>query len=267
MVSLVTIISDTIKQMKIKIIALLTFVIMIGVNALANILPINGITTGQLSDLYPNIFAPIGSTFSIWGLIYTLLLVYAIYQFVPKNPAREKIIRSVNIYFIISSLANSAWIFSWHYKLIELSVILMLVILFTLIKISKITNTNSLALQDRVFLKIPFGVYFGWITVATIANITALLVSLGWKNYVFPDFLWMIIILLVGASIASITAIKEKNLAYGLVPIWAYYGIYLKHTSPLFFNNTYPSVISATMICILVFILVNTYLLINKKYI
>lgn len=112
----------------------------------------------------------------------------------------------------------------------------------------------------------PFGVYFGWITIASIANITTLLVSWGWKDFIFADQIWTIIILLVGAVIASMTTIKERNIAYGLVPIWAYFGIYLKHSSQAFFNKMYPNVITTSLICILIFVIVDLYLLIKKKH-
>jgi hypothetical protein len=238
---------------------------MVVVNGLANILPINGVTTGRVSDSYSNLFAPVGITFSIWGLIYLLLLAYVIYQFIPKTLGKDKVINKINIYFIISSVVNSVWIFAWHYRIIGLTVILMLILLYSLIKISKLTNEMVLSFKDKLFIKIPFGIYFGWITIASIANITIFLVSLGWKNFIFADQIWMIVVLFVGLVIASITTIKEKNLAYGLVPIWAYFGIYLKHTSPLEFNNMYQGVIIATIICILVFVIVNSYLLVKKN--
>lgn len=252
-------------NMMLKILTLVTFVGMVGVNAAANILPINGLTTGALSDYYPNLFAPAGVTFSIWGLIYLLLAIYVGYQFLQKRSEKQELIKNINIFFVISSLANSAWIFAWHYRIIGLSVVFMLVILFSLIKISSLANKMKLSLKDKLFIKIPFGVYFGWITVATIANITVLLVSLGWKNYIFPDQIWMILILIIGTVIAAITTIKEKSLAYGLVPIWAYYGIYLKHTSPANFNYMYPDVIATTVMCILLLITVNVFLIIKKR--
>ena len=120
-------------------------------------------------------------------------------------------------------------------------------------------------MRDKIFVKIPFGVYFGWITIATIANITTFLVSLGWDNFIFPDQIWMIIILLIGMVIASVTTIRKKNLAYGLVPIWAYFGIYLKHSSAQGFNNNYPIVIVTVMVCITIFVLVNGYLLLKMR--
>jgi hypothetical protein len=249
----------------IKIFTLITFLIMITVNALANILPINGITTGDVSDSYSNLFAPAGITFSIWGLIYLLLAIYVIYQFLPKKGKTENLINKINFYFIISSLANAIWIFLWHYRLIGISVMLMLVILYSLIKISALTNQKGLSMKDKLYIKVPFGVYFGWITIATIANITTLLVSLGWQNFIFPDQVWTIIILFVGAIIAALTTIREKNLAYGLVPVWAYFGIYIKHSSPEFFNGMYPSVILTTIVCMTIFLIIDSCLLFKKE--
>lgn len=252
--------------MLVKILTLISFIGMVTVNALANILPINGIDTGAVSDAYPNLFAPAGVTFSIWGVIYLCLAVYVVYQFLPQPEKRADIFRQLNLWFILSSLVNATWILFWHYQQMGMTVILMLVLLFSLIRISAITNENSLSTKDRLMVKIPFGLYFGWITIATIANITTLLVSLGWKNWILPDEVWMITILLVGAVIASITAIKERNIAYGLVPIWAYFGIYLKHSSPQFFNYMYPNVISTIVICLSVFVAINVYLMIKKKF-
>lgn len=249
----------------IKWIALFAYVGMVAVNALANILPINGIATGAVSDSYPNLFAPAGFTFSIWGLIYVLLAVYVGYQFVPKSLEKEKLLAQINLFFILSSLANLVWIFSWHYKMIGLSVILMLVILYSLAKISTLTNSKKMVAKDALFLKIPFGVYFGWITIATIANVTTFLVSLGWNNVIFPDDVWMILILLVGVVIAAWITIREKNVAYGLVPVWAYVGIYAKHTSPFAFNSMYPDVILVIQICLVVLIGINGYLMFKRR--
>lgn len=249
-----------------KIVTAISFLIMITVNALANILPINGTTTGDVSDAYPNLFAPAGITFSIWGVIYFLLFIYVIFQLIVKDKKVEQVLNKINVYFIISSLANAVWIFLWHYQLIAWSVLFMFIILYSLIKISSLINQTQLNLKDRVYAKVPFGVYFGWITIASIANITTLLVSWGWKDFIFTDQIWTIIILLVGAVIASMTTIKERNIAYGLVPVWAYFGIYLKHSSPAFFNKMYPNVITTSLICILIFVIVDLYLLIKKKH-
>lgn len=206
---------------------------MITVNALANILPINGRNTGEVSDAYKNLFAPAGITFSIWGLIYLLLAGYTLYQlgiFHKENYNKnEELLNKIGIYFSISSIANVAWILTWHYDLIGLSMVLMLVILCCLILINQnLKKENYLSTRDNIFIRIPFSIYFGWITVATIANATTLLVSFDWKGFGISEPIWTIIILVVGMFIGIATILKNRDIAYGLVIIWAYFGIWIK---------------------------------------
>ena len=250
----------------IKLLVLFSYLLMIVVNALANILPINNLTTGKVSDSFPNLFAPTGLTFSIWGLIYLFLGIYSGYQLFSKK-IYSKLSNQINTLFIISSFVNSAWIFAWHYKIIWLTVLLMLTLLFTLIKIADILNREHLSSTEKLLYKIPFGVYFGWITVATIANITGFLVSIGWNGFGLPDTTWMIIVLFVGLGIAVWRMHKDSNLAYGLVPVWAYYGIWLKHTNLDGFNNAYPTIITAVITCIALLIVSNATLILRKKMI
>jgi hypothetical protein len=252
------------KNILIKLLALISYILMIIVNALANILPINNLTTGQVSDSFPNLFTPTGLAFSIWGLIYLLLAVYLIYQLFSKK-INLKLSNQVNILFIASSFVNSAWIFAWHYEIIWLTVLLMLVLLFTLIKISDVLNKEKLNSKEKLLYKIPFGLYFGWITVATIANITGFLVSIGWNGFGLSETIWMVLILLVGLAIAIWRMHKDSNLAYGLVPVWAYFGIWLKHTTPNGFNNSYPIIITTVIICIVLLIISNVILIVRKK--
>jgi hypothetical protein len=245
----------------IKVSALVTYLGMITTNALANILPINNIGTGQVSDSYPNLFAPIGLTFSIWGLIYLLLAVYVIYQF-----KKDGFVSKVNIYFIISSLANILWIFAWHYDFIGMSLVLMLIILFCLIKIAETLNRESLSIREKFLIRLPFSVYFGWITVATIANVTTLLVSLNWSGAGVSNEAWTVVVLLVGTLIGVWRMFKDKALAYGVVFIWAYLGIYLKHTSPNFFDREYSSVVITSLSLIFVFIISLAVLIRKNNY-
>ncbi len=245
---------------------LISYVLMISVNTLANILPINNLTTGEVSDSFPNLFTPTGLTFSIWGVIYLFLGIYTVYQLFSKK-INSKLFNQVNTLFITSSFVNSAWIFAWHYEIIWLTVLLMLVLLGSLIKIANILNKEKLNLKEKLLYKIPFGIYFGWITVATIANITGFLVSIGWNGFALPDTTWMIIVLFVGFIITTWRMHQDSNLAYGLVPIWAYYGIYLKHTLPTGFNNSYPTIITAVIVCIILLSISNITLILKKKVI
>jgi hypothetical protein len=232
----------------IKIITAVTFLIMVMVNALANILPINGVTTGEVSDSYENLFAPAGITFAIWGLIYFLLALYTLYQLGffqgDDRPVKIELLERIGVYFSISSIANSIWIFLWHYNLISLTVVFMIIILFCLIMITIEINKYKLSVREQFFIRLPFSIYFGWITVATIANITTFLVSIGWNGFGISEVVWTIIIIIVGLIISILTIIKFRDIAYGLVIIWAYLGIYIKHTTETGFAGQYRSLCS-----------------------
>ncbi len=244
--------------MLIRVFAGVAYAAMVAVNFLANSLPINNRSTGAISDAYPNIFAPAGLAFSIWGLIYLLLAGYVLYQFISfgkkGRQKKEGLLQKVNVLFIATSLANLSWIFAWHYDLIGLSVLMMAVLLVLLIKIADILRLEQLTVREKLFISTPFSVYFGWITVAAIANITVFLVSVGWNGFGIADAAWTSMILLVGAVIGVLRLRKDKNIAYGLVLIWAYLGILLKHVSASGFGGQYPSVIATVMVCLFLFV-------------
>ncbi len=237
-----------------KIMVGLAYVAMVMVNFLANSLPINNRSTGDISDAYPNLFAPAGPAFSIWGLIYLLLGGYVLYQFVKKDQKTEKILQKINPLFIATSLANISWIFAWHYDYIGISVLIMAVLLFLLIKIADILHVEQFTAIEKISIRTPFSIYFGWITVAAIANITIFLVSLGWNGFGIADFIWTSIILLVGALIGILRMRKDKNIVYGLVLVWAYSWILFKQLSVSGFGGQYPSVIFTVIICLTLFV-------------
>jgi hypothetical protein len=243
----------------------LTFLIMVSVNALANILPIGGKNTGQISDSYPNLFAPAGLTFSIWGLIYLLLAGYTVYQFgyfqKEKSVIRDGLLTKVGVLFSISSVANAIWIFSWHYEILSASMMLMIVILACLILINQILRKEKLTTSEKIFVRLPFSVYFGWITVATIANATTFLVSTGFDGLGLADAAWTVIMISAGALIGIATMLRNRDIAYGLVVIWAYAGIIIKHTSAAGFNGQYPEVIAAAGISIALLVIAGAYTL------
>jgi hypothetical protein len=248
-----------------KIATLIAYLGMIVVNFLANALPIAGRNTGEVSDSYPNLFAPAGITFSIWGLIYLLLAAFVVFYLIKKDNNNRNLWEKVSKLFILSSLANIAWIFCWHYGLISLSVLLMLVILISLIVIAEAFNKEKLNTKEQIFLRLPFSVYFGWITVATIANISALLVSLSWNGWGITPSSWMIVILLVGALIGILRTLKDRNIPYILVFIWAYFGIWFKHNSETGFNGQYPTIINTVLFSILLFILTAIFIILKQK--
>lgn len=244
----------------------LTYILMITVNALANILPINGITSGAVSDSYPNLFAPIGFTFSIWGVIYSLLLVFVIalsLRFYKSGFDGRQNFRRVALLFSFTSVVNSIWIFAWHYGMIWLSLLLMLGILYGLIRISTILRDSQLTGRESLLYRLPFSVYFGWITVATVANVTTFLVSIEWNRFGLNESLITLAVLLTAGLIGGLRMMKDGNMAYGLVFIWAFYGILSKHLSPSWFAGQYQSLVWTLYGLLVIFLVLEFNLLVK----
>jgi len=240
-------------KISVKLLVMITFLVMVTMNILANFLPLNGQTTGEISDKYSNLFAPAGYTFIIWGLIYILLAGYTVYQlgFFQKENKNHSLLNKIGVYFSISSISNALWVLAWHYDKIGYSVILMVVILLCLVQINRMTSNEILSPTEKLFIRLPFSVYFGWITVATIANITTFLVSIDWNGFGIYNGVWMILILLLGVVIGSRTMSSNRDILYGLVLVWAYIGILVKHISANGYNAQYPFIIVMVVSCIL----------------
>lgn len=210
----------------------LLFVIVIATNALANILPINGYNTGQISAFYPNYFVPAGFTFSIWGIIYLLLLNYSIsftYFTARKNtfPEIQKYLDVITPYYWVTCVLNASWILAWHYLQVSASVLIMLAFLYCLIRVFLIMQKQATAIKPLYLflLKTPFSVYLGWISVATIANITALLVSLKWNGFGVDPVYWTLTMISIAIILSVYFVTQFKNIAYPLVVVWALWGI------------------------------------------
>jgi hypothetical protein len=202
-------------------------------NGLANLIPLNGLETGQISDQYENYFAPTGLTFSIWAVIYLGLAFYVAwrlkhYRKINDTPADQHLMK-MDIAFALSSLANGLWILAWHYLQFGLSLVLMVVLLVTLIWM------NLQFKGDTSLPTLPFRIYFGWITVATVANATTLIVA----NFSAFQWLWnggevseqimTIIIVVITILIGNGVTLKQNDLFYGAVVVWSLLGIYLRH--------------------------------------
>jgi hypothetical protein len=199
---------------------ILFFAIMIVMNYLANALPLNGKTTGELSDAFPNLFVPAGLTFSIWGVIYLLLLVFCVTQFTSSNQA---VMSRMGWFFAVSCIFNALWIVAWHYDRLPFSLILMLGLLASLIWINIIVKDLPYGL-----IKAAFGIYLGWICIATIANITAILVSNNWSGFGISGETWTVIMIIAGALITVLALWKLDNPFIGLSVVWAFTGIMIK---------------------------------------
>jgi hypothetical protein len=207
----------------------------ITVNALANGLPINNKTTGELSDQYPNLFTPAGFTFSIWGLIYLLLSAFCVYQAQglfkrTQRRAHHHVTGRIGYFFFVSCLANVTWIFAWHYEYVAASVGIMGVLFFSLLQIYLRLNHSpkSSSWQEKYLARLPFSVYLGWISVASIANVTAWLVDAGWGRGVFSEEAVAVVMVGAAALIGLYLLLKQRDVAFALVIAWALIGILTK---------------------------------------
>ena len=240
-----------------RILALASFVFALVMNSLGAALPLTGLSVGEVSDKYETLFAPIDFTFGIWGLIYLGLTVYSFTQLATNTPT----IKAITPWFIASNLLNGSWIIVWRLELLWLSALILAVLLFTLYKINQVTTAQRQDLITTFTIRIPFAIYFGWVTVATVANISSFLVQLGYQDGFFglSAESWTLVILVVAALIGTATALVNSSPSYSLVLLWAYFGIYSRHTSPLEWNNQYPEIILTTQVLMVVLVVVSVW--------
>lgn len=245
---------DTVRQ----IVNVIAVIATIAVNGLATGLPINGQTTGEISDRFDVFFVPAGYVFSIWGVIYLGLLAFAVYQALPAQRENPRL-RRIGYLFLLSCVANSAWIFLWHYELFALSLLVMVALLVTLVLIyMRLAQDRPAANRvERWVVDVPFSIYLGWITVATIANATSLLDYLGWSGWGISPEIWTAVMLGAAVIIAFAMSVTQADVAYLLVLVWAFIGIAVKHAgTPFVFAATW--VATALVIIAIVLALLRT---------
>jgi hypothetical protein len=215
------------------------------INVLANALPLNGLNTGEISDRFEVYFVPAGYVFSIWGLIYLALLAFTIYQLTPHSvDTRDRI----GYLYALSAVANIAWIFLWHYEVFPLTLIAMLVLLGSLIAIYLRLGIGARrpAAAERWTVNLAFSLYLGWITVATVANVTSLLDYLKWGGWGIAPEVWALIMLIVAAAVALAVSYTRGDITYIAVIVWAYIGIAVKHgATPIV---AIPATVLATLV-------------------
>lgn len=210
----------------------------ITVNALANILPFNGQTTGEISDRFPILFVPAGYVFAIWGLIYLGLLAFAIYQVLPAQRG-PKVLDEIAPLYWLASIANAVWIVLWHYEYFTLTIFVMAVLLISLILIyRKLQAAGKPGAGFRWCVQIPFSIYLGWISVATIANATQVLYFLNWDSFGLSGEIWAVIILIVATLLGFAMLLRERDWAYALVLVWAFAGIAIAQADVALVANT-----------------------------
>jgi hypothetical protein len=242
---------DHIRQISVVIALIITIV----VNVMSNVLPFNDLTAPEIADSFDVYFVPAGYVFSIWSLIYLGLIAYAVFQLLPaqrENPG----LRQTGWWFVLSCAANSVWLFLWHYGYFALSVVAMLTLLISLIVIYLRLGVGQQAVPsgERWLVQLSFSIYLGWVTVATIANITAFLDSIDWNGFGISPEIWTFIMLVVAIAVAGLMAYYRQDIAYLLVLIWAFIGIGVEQSdTPQVANAAY---IAAAIVAIFVILVI-----------
>lgn len=202
------------------------------VNGLSGALPLNNQSMPEISAKYPSLFTPAGFTFSIWGLIYLALIGFVVYQALPAQRGNADVSR-ISGFFKLNCITNALWIFAWHYNQLLLSLGLMLVILLSLVAIYR-----ALKIVDRTrprsqqwLLQLPFGLYTGWITVATIANLSAVQIGFGWDDLWLSAVDWTLLKIAFAGAVAATVVMRRGDAVFALVVAWAAYGISIKQAA------------------------------------
>jgi hypothetical protein len=216
----------------IKWINILAFVLAVLVNGLAGSTTIlGGKNTAQISDTNPTLITPAGYVFSIWGIIYILLGIFVVFQALPSQQGKE-FQRRIGWLFGLSSVANIVWLFLWQFEYLSLSVVLMFLLLGTLILIYLRLGIgkSEVKMREKLAVHVPFSVYLGWITIASIANVAVTLVSVNWDGFGVSAETWAALVVMVALVITVLVVATRKDVAYALVIIWALVGIAVKQS-------------------------------------
>ncbi len=216
----------------------LLLAVTLAINTMGALGVINGLSQKQISDQYITLITPSPSTFSIWSVIYTLLIISIIMMIAKKEDTYyQQAIEEISALFRVSCFLNIAWIIAFSYVQIELSVLFILGFVITLSMLGK----KLLAIQEgkRWLLPLSFGLYTGWLMIASVVNIAAALVKLGWNGFGISDGNWAIIILAVSVLLVILVLFKNHNASFPIPVAWAYWGIYQFLKAPEGFNGEY----------------------------
>ncbi len=246
---------DTLRQIA----NLVTVLIALTINILASTLPLNGQNTGEISDRFKVYFVPAGYVFSIWGIIYIGWIAFTIYQFRASQKESPRL-RKLGYLFAISNLFNAAWLFTWHYNYFGVGVLVMLSLLGLLIASYLQLNVNhtSVSRAERWSVDIPFSVYLGWITVATVANVSDWLYLVNWNGFGIPATTWATIMIAVASLLGLAMAFTRRDAAYLFVLVWSFIGIAVKQTPA-------PSVVTSAWIAATLMLVLAVYSLIRRR--
>ncbi len=216
----------------IAVINAVSLVVALVVNYLSTAAEIFNISMKEMSDKYDNLFTPATYAFSIWGFIYLFLIAFVIYQFYQiKKQNYDGSIEQTSPYFAIANFGNAAWVVLFLNDQLILSLLVMAVIFFSLLKATLSSNMErwDASAKTIAFVWWPISFYFGWITVAAIANASALLVKLGYDGSPIGAEVWTIALMVI-ATIVYLSMVYKRNMReYALVGIWSLIAIAVKN--------------------------------------
>lgn len=235
---------------------LIALAIVIAVNALANLIPIGGNTTGQVSAAYPTLFTPTAITFAIWGAIYILMIIFILFQTGYINDRIEGMVMrdDIGAWFILSCAANVCWILSWHFRAIGLSVLFIVCLLICLFQISDLATMHRVSSPMGKVSIAGIHLYLGWICAATIANVCVFLKAIQWDGFGMSDAFWTVIALVIAAALGVALSLAKRTPVATLGIIWAFLGILVRHVSSMGYWGEYPVIIGATVVGIVLMI-------------
>ena len=226
---------DTLRQLA----NALSVAVALTINILASTLPLNGQNTGEISDRFQVYFVPAGYVFAIWGIIYIGWIAFAIYQFRAAQKESPRL-RNLGYLFALSGIFNAAWLFCWHYNLFGLSVLVMLTLLGLLIASYLKLNVGRTAVSsaEKWSVDVPFSIYLGWITVATVANVTDYLYFINWNGFGIAPQAWAVIMLVVACLLGILMTITRRDSGYVFVLVWSFAGIAQKQSDTALVANS-----------------------------
>lgn len=240
------------------------FIITLVINFMGALGLINGLTQKEVSDMFPTLITPAPVTFSIWGIIYLLLLISLIVMIVKNEDTYyENATDNITVLFRLSCLFNIAWIISFSYVQIGLSVIFIFGLVITLALISQ--KLLEIQEEKQFLLPLTFGLYTGWLFIASVVNVAALLVKLDWDRLGLSEEIWAIIVLAAAVVLVFFVLLKNNNAVFPLPIAWAYFGIYLALKSQQGYNGEYVLVEITAIVGMFILILMSVIQFFKNK--
>lgn len=207
-----------------SLISIILFAITLMINMLGSTGFINGLNQKDVSDKFSTLITPAGFTFSIWGIIYLLLFITLVILFIKRNEKYyASIINQISSLFWLSCFFNASWIIVFSYKLIGLSVVVILGLCFSLLLILR--RLLIIHTPGKFFAPLVFAIYGGWVFTASFVNIALFLnyLNISFGSLAKETIYLVLLIMLV--FLAILLQNYHKNAIFNLPIAWGFFGI------------------------------------------